>query len=201
MVQLNTLFDKEGARPSKKRVGRGLGSGKGKTAGRGTKGQKARTGTSGVRTFEGGQTPLYRRLAKVGFFNIFAKKFTEMNIGKIEKAIEGKRLNADKIIDLAALKAARLITKAEGQLKILGEGKLSKAVKIEAAKWSKSAEAAIAKAGGSIVAPGKKKESAAKVEKEESAPKKEKPAAKKPAKAKTEKPAAKKPAKKKTEKK
>lgn len=172
-MKMNTISDNLGARVSKKRLGRGMGSGTGKTAGRGHKGQKARSGTSGVRTFEGGQTPLYRRLAKVGFFNIFRKTFAEINIGKIEKAIADKKLAADKVIDVAALQAAKLINRAEGGLKVLGQGELSKAIKIEAVKWSKSAEEAIKKAGGSIAQPVKK----------EAAPKSEKkPAAKKPAK-------------------
>ncbi|MCL2629275.1 MAG: 50S ribosomal protein L15 [Alphaproteobacteria bacterium] len=169
MAKLNALCDNLGSRPGKKRVGRGMGSGKGKTAGRGHKGQKARSGTSGVRTFEGGQTPIYRRLNKIGFFNIFRKNFAEINIGKIEKAIEEKKLVADKVIDVAALQTARLINRAEGGLKVLGEGKLTKALKIEAVKWTKSAEEAIKKAGGSIAAPAKKEPKA----------KAEKPAAKK----------------------
>jgi large subunit ribosomal protein L15 len=169
MVKFNTLSDNFGARPSKKRVGRGMASGKGKTAGRGHKGQKARSGTSGVRTFEGGQTPIYRRLNKIGFFNLFRKNFAEINVGKIEQAIEEKKLVADKLIDIAALKAAKLINRTEDGLKVLGGGELKKAVKIEAVKWSKSAEEAIKKAGGSIVQPAKK-EVAAKAEKTEKKP-------------------------------
>ncbi|MDR0319245.1 MAG: 50S ribosomal protein L15 [Rickettsiales bacterium] len=181
MTKLNALADNLGARPSKKRLGRGIGSGKGKTAGRGHKGQKARSGTSGVRTFEGGQTPIYRRLNKIGFFNLFRKSFAEINIGKIEKAIEDKKLAADKVIDIAALQAAKLINRAEGGLKVLGAGEIKKAIKVEAVKWSKSAEAAIKKAGGSIAQPAKK-DAANKAEKTE-----KKPAAKKSAVKKTKK--------------
>jgi large subunit ribosomal protein L15 len=156
-MKLNSLFDNLGARPSKKRLGRGIGSTKGTRAGRGNKGQKARSGTSGIKgVFEGGQTPLYRRLAKDGFVNIFSKKFVEISLEKLEKAIADGRIAADKVIDIAALKSAKLVNRTLDGLKVLGNGTISKSVKIEAANWTKSAEAAIVKAGGSIARPAKK---------------------------------------------
>ena len=104
-MKLNDIRDNEGARPKFKRIGRGIGSGKGKTGGRGVKGQKARTGVS-LNGFEGGQLPIYRRLPKRGFVNVFRKDYAVLNLGTLDAAIESGRLPADAAIDEAALKAA-----------------------------------------------------------------------------------------------
>ncbi|HEV7258236.1 MAG TPA: 50S ribosomal protein L15 [Bosea sp. (in: a-proteobacteria)] len=149
-MKLNDIRDNEGAHKSRIRVGRGIGSGKGKTGGRGVKGQKARAGVA-VKGFEGGQMPLYRRLPKRGFNNLFAKDLNEVNIGRIQQAVEAGKLDAKGAITIEALVAAGVITRqAKDGVKILGVGELKTKLAFEVAGASKSAVEAIEKAGGSV---------------------------------------------------
>jgi len=148
-VKLNQIADKDGAAKSGKRIGRGIGSGKGKTAGRGYKGQTSRTGVA-IKGFEGGQMPLHRRLPKRGFNNIFAKEFNELNLGRIQEAVDAGKLDAKQPVTAAALKEAGIIRRVKDGVRILGKGELKTAVNLEVAGASKSAIAAIEKAGGSL---------------------------------------------------
>lgn len=149
-MKLNEIRDNEGAHKSRIRVGRGIGSGKGKTGGRGVKGQKARAGVA-VKGFEGGQMPLYRRLPKRGFNNLFAKGLNEVNLGRIQQAVEAGKLDAKGAVTVEALVAAGVITRqAKDGVKILGVGELKTKLAFEVAGASKSAVAAIEKAGGSV---------------------------------------------------
>ncbi|MCU4182343.1 50S ribosomal protein L15 [Bosea sp. BH3] len=149
-MKLNDIRDNEGASKSRIRVGRGIGSGKGKTGGRGVKGQKARAGVA-VKGFEGGQMPLYRRLPKRGFHNLFAKDLNEVNLGRIQQAVEAGKLDAKGTVTIEALVAAGVITRqAKDGVKILGVGELKSKLAFEVAGASKSAVAAIEKAGGSV---------------------------------------------------
>ena len=144
-MKLNELKPVEGAKHSKKRLGRGIGSGNGKTAGRGAKGQNARSG-GGVRPgYEGGQTPLFKRLPKRGFTNVSHKEYAIVNLGQIEKKFE-----AGSVVDLASLKAAGLVKKEYEGVKILGEGELTKALTFKVVKVTKSAQEKISKAGGTV---------------------------------------------------
>ena len=144
-MNLSNLKPVEGARHSKKRVGRGVGSGMGKTSTRGHKGQNARSG-GGVRPgYEGGQTPLFKRLPKRGFTNIYRKEYAVVNLGDINNKFE-----AGAVIDVEALKAAGLIKKEYEGVKILSNGELSKALTVKAAKFSKAAEEKIKAAGGTV---------------------------------------------------
>ena len=149
-MKLNEIRDNEGAAKSRIRVGRGIGSGKGKTGGRGVKGQKARAGVA-VKGFEGGQMPLYRRLPKRGFTNLFAKDLNEVNLGRIQQAVEAGKLDAKGAVTVEALVAAGVITRqAKDGVKILGVGELKTKLAFEVAGASKSAVAAIEKAGGTV---------------------------------------------------
>ncbi len=148
-MKLNELRDNQGARKSRMRVGRGIGSGKGKTAGRGQKGAKARSGVS-INGFEGGQMPLHMRIPKRGFNNIFAKDFAEANLGLVQKAIEAGKLDAKAVIDHAALKAAGLARGGKDGVRLLGKGDFSAKVKFLVAGVSAGAKAAVEKAGGSV---------------------------------------------------
>ncbi|NTS65038.1 50S ribosomal protein L15 [Sphingomonas sp. HHU CXW] len=150
-MKLNELRDNEGARKSRMRVGRGIGSGKGKTAGRGQKGQKSREGVS-IAGFEGGQMPLHMRLPKRGFNNIFAKDYAEVNLGAIQKAIESGKLTATDI-DHAALKAAGLARGGKDGVRLLGKGELTSALNFTVAGVSAGAREAVEKAGGSVNVP------------------------------------------------
>ncbi|WP_288459861.1 50S ribosomal protein L15 [uncultured Sphingomonas sp.] len=147
-MKLNELRDNEGARHRKIRVGRGIGSGKGKTGGRGVKGQKSREGVS-IAGFEGGQMPLHMRLPKRGFNNIFAKDYAEVNLGSIQKAIDSGKLTATDI-DHAALKAAGLARGGKDGVRILGKGSFSAKLAFTVAGVSAGAREAIEKAGGSV---------------------------------------------------
>jgi len=149
-MKLNALMDNLGARAGVKRVGRGMASGYGKTAGRGTKGQKARAGSRKQATFQGGQMPILRRFPKYGFTNPFAKCYATINLGDIEKFIASGKIDAKKEINLDSLMNAKILNRAMSGLKVLAKGEIKTAVNIVADKWSKSAEAAIVKAGGSI---------------------------------------------------
>ena len=148
-MKLDQLRDNPGARKTRIRVGRGIGSGKGKTGGRGGKGQTARTGVA-INGFEGGQMPLYRRLPKRGFNNIFALDFVEVNTGRLQQAIDAGRLDAGKPIDAAALRAAGLIGRPRDGVRLLGKGEIKAKISIEVAGASKSAIALVEKAGGSV---------------------------------------------------
>ena len=149
MVKLNDLSDNAGSTKNRMRVGRGIGSGKGKTAGRGVKGQKARTGVA-IKGFEGGQMPLHRRLPKRGFWNPFSVDYNEVNLGRIQQAVEAGKLDASAPVTLEALIAAGVVSKARDGVKILGNGELTAKLAFEVAAASKGAVAAIEKAGGSV---------------------------------------------------
>jgi len=150
-MKLNDLRDNAGARPSKIRVGRGIGSGKGKTAGRGQKGQKSREGVS-INGFEGGQMPLHMRIPKRGFNNIFAKDYAEVNLGAIQKAVDAGKLTATDI-DQAALNAAGLTRGGKDGVRLLAKGELTAKLNFTVAGASKSAREAVEKAGGSVTIP------------------------------------------------
>lgn len=148
-MKLNQIADKEDARKAGKRVGRGIGSGKGKTGGRGVKGQNSRSGVA-IKGFEGGQMPLHRRLPKRGFTNIFAKDYNEVGLGRIQTAIDAGRLDAKSAVTVESLKEAGVIRRVKDGVRILGNGELKTAVNFEVAGASKPALAAIEKAGGSL---------------------------------------------------
>ena len=141
-MELNNLKPKKGARHAKKRVGRGPGSGHGKTAGRGEKGQKSRSGYSRMLGFEGGQMPLHRRLPKRGFHNIFKKTHAVVNVSDLERFDNGAT------IDENALRGAGLVKGAADGIKILGDGELTKKLNVQATKFSASARKQIEAAGG-----------------------------------------------------
>lgn len=153
-MKLNELRDKEGAVHARKRVGRGIGSGLGKTSGRGVKGQKSRSGVA-IKGFEGGQMPLYRRLPKRGFNNIFARDLNEVSVGRIQAAIDAKKLDPKETIDTAALVKAGVIRRAKDGVKVLGNGEITAKVTLDVAGASKSAVEKIEKAGGSVKLPEK----------------------------------------------
>ncbi len=148
-MKLNELRDNPGARKARKRVGRGIGSGTGKTSGKGHKGQKSRSGVSLV-GFEGGQMPLYRRLPKRGFKNPFRKDFVEVNLGRLQKAIDAKKVDAKKPITEAVLKEAGVIRRRKDGVRLLAKGEIKASVTVEVAGASKAAIAAVEKAGGSV---------------------------------------------------
>lgn len=148
-MKLNELRDNDGSRPDKKRLGRGIGSGKGKTSGRGVKGQKSRSGSS-IGGFEGGQMPIYRRLPKRGFTNIFAKEIASVNVGMIQKFIDEKRLDATKDINAEVLVAAGLLRSTKLPVKVLGKGELKAKINLHVNAFSASAKELIEKAGGSL---------------------------------------------------
>ena len=148
-MRLNELSDRPGATRAKKRLGRGVGSGLGKTSGRGIKGQKARAGVS-IKGFEGGQMPLHRRLPKRGFNNIFAKKLNELNLGKIQAAVDSGRLDGKKPITVEALREAGLIRRAKDGVRILGTGEIKGKFAFEVTGASQSAIKAIEAQGGTV---------------------------------------------------
>ena len=148
-MKLNEIKDNEGALKSRKRVGRGIGSGTGKTGGRGVKGQKARSGVA-INGFEGGQMPIYRRLPKRGFNNIFRADYVVVSLGRIQAAIDAKKLDGKKTVDAAALKAAGVIRREKDGVRILADGDLKAKLTIEVAGASKPAVEKIEKAGGSV---------------------------------------------------
>ena len=148
-MKLNELSDNPGSSKNRMRVGRGIGSGKGKTGGRGVKGQKARTGVA-IKGFEGGQMPLHRRLPKRGFFNPFSTHYNEINIGRIQQAVDAGKLDGNAPVTIDALIAAGLVSKARDGVKILGQGEIKTKLAFEVAAASKSAIAAIEGVGGSV---------------------------------------------------
>jgi len=148
-MRLNEIRDNEGATKNRMRVGRGIGSGKGKTGGRGVKGQKSRTGVS-IKGFEGGQMPLHRRLPKRGFNKPNAIELNEVNLGRIQQAVEAGKLDANAPVTNEALFAAGVVSKPRDGVKILGVGELKAKLSFQVAGASKSAVEAIEKAGGSV---------------------------------------------------
>ena len=148
-MKLNEIRNNPGAHKHKAKVGRGSSSGLGKTSGRGVKGAKARTGTK-VYGFEGGQMPLYMRMPKRGFNNIFASDFAEINLGRLQKAIDDKKLDASAKITEETLKKAGLVHKSRDGIRLLGKGELKAKLTIEVAGASKGAVAAVEKVGGSV---------------------------------------------------
>lgn len=153
-MKLNELRDKEGASHSRKRVGRGIGSGKGKTGGRGVKGQKSRSGVA-IKGFEGGQMPIYRRLPKRGFTNIFGNDFNIVSVGRIQIAIDAGKLDDKKPVTAESLKEAGVIRRVKDGVRLLSDGELKAKVTFEVAGASKAAVEKVEKAGGSVVLPEK----------------------------------------------
>jgi len=152
-MRLNELKDNPGARTARKRVGRGIASGTGKTAGRGHKGQKSRSGVA-IKGFEGGQMPLHRRLPKRGFNNIFAKHFNAVNLGRVQRAIDAKKLDPKKPVTEAALLEAGVIRRVRDGVRLLGKGEIKSKVTFEVTGASKGAIAAVEKAGGAVKVTG-----------------------------------------------
>lgn len=148
-MKLNEIKDNEGSSKDRIRVGRGIGSGKGKTGGRGVKGQKARSGVA-INGFEGGQMPIYRRLPKRGFNNIFSSEFAEVSLGRVQAAIDAKKLDPKATIDAAALKAAGVIRRLKDGVRLLSGGELTSKVTFEVAGASKPAIEKLEKAGSSV---------------------------------------------------
>jgi large subunit ribosomal protein L15 len=148
-MKLSDLRDRPGSRKSRRRIGRGIGSGKGKTGGRGVKGQKARAGVA-IKGFEGGQMPLHRRLPKRGFNNIFRKALNEINLGRVQAAIDAGKLDPAAPIDVSALVKAGLLRREKDGVRLLGSGEITAKVAFSVAGASKSAVAAVEKAGGSV---------------------------------------------------
>jgi large subunit ribosomal protein L15 len=151
-MKLNELAPRSGAKQARKRVGRGIGSGMGKTATRGHKGQKARSGVA-VRSFEGGQMPIYRRLPKGGFKNPNRKDFVPVNLDRLQIAIDAGKLATDGTIDAEALRAAGVIRRKLDGVRLLARGELTSAVTVSVVGASKAAVAAVEKAGGKVILP------------------------------------------------
>jgi large subunit ribosomal protein L15 len=158
-MKLSDIADNAGSRKKRMRVGRGIGSGKGKTSGRGGKGQTARSGVR-IKGFEGGQMPMHRRLPKRGFNNVFALEFVEINLDRLQQAIDAKQIDATSVINAEALVKSRLLRRAKDGVRLLGRSEIKAKVNIEVHGASKSAIAAVEKAGGSVkvLAPAKKEE-------------------------------------------
>lgn len=148
-MKLNQISDNPGARKARTRVGRGIGSGKGKTAGRGVKGQTSRSGVS-IKGFEGGQMPLHRRLPKRGFVNLFAKEYGVVNLGRVQQAIDAGKLNPAETITGAMLVAAGLVAETRDGVRLLAKGELTTKASFDVAGASKTAVAAVEKLGGSV---------------------------------------------------
>ncbi|MEQ1944377.1 50S ribosomal protein L15 [Mesorhizobium sp. VNQ89] len=153
-MKLNELRDNEGATHSRKRLGRGIGSGSGKTAGRGVKGQKARSGVA-INGFEGGQMPLYRRLPKRGFKNPNAKDFVTVSVGRVQTAVDAKKLDAKETVNAEALIKAGIIRRAKDGVRLLADGDIKSKLTFDVAGASKAAIEKVEKAGGSVKLPAK----------------------------------------------
>ena len=147
---LNNLKPAEGSKFNRKRVGRGPGSGLGKTSGRGHKGAQSRSGYKYRRGFEGGQMPLHRRVPKRGFNNIFRKDYVVVNLGRLQQAVDAGKLDAGKAVDVAALQGAGIVNNARDGVRLLAKGELKAKLSLEVAGASKAAIAAVEKAGGSV---------------------------------------------------
>jgi len=148
-MRLNEIKDKAGSRKTRVRIGRGIGSGVGKTGGRGGKGQTARSGVA-IGGFEGGQMPLHRRLPKRGFNKWRRKDFNEINIGALQSAVDAKRIDASKPVDLEALVAAGLLRRPKDGVRLLGNGEITAKLSLTVNHATETAKAAVEKAGGSI---------------------------------------------------
>jgi len=148
-MKLNEITDNEGARKSRIRVGRGIGSGKGKTGGRGVKGQKSRTGVA-IKGYEGGQMPIHMRLPKRGFKNLFRLDYNTVNLGRVQVAVDAGKLDNSATIDAAALVAAGVIRRPKDGVRLLAKGEIKAKLNFEVAGASASAVAAVEKAGGSV---------------------------------------------------
>ncbi|MDO8840025.1 MAG: 50S ribosomal protein L15 [Parvibaculum sp.] len=148
-MKLNEITDNEGARKSRIRVGRGIGSGKGKTGGRGVKGQKSRTGVA-IKGYEGGQMPIHMRLPKRGFKNLFRLDYNAVNLGRVQVAVDAGKLDKGATVDAAALVAAGVIRRAKDGVRLLAKGELTTKLNFEVAGASASAVTAVEKAGGSV---------------------------------------------------
>ncbi len=161
-MKLSDIADNAGSRKKRMRVGRGIGSGKGKTSGRGGKGQTARSGVR-IKGFEGGQMPMDRRLPKRGFNNIFRLDFAEINLDRLQEAIDNKLVDASATVNVESLVKAGVLRRAKDGLRLLGRGEIKTKLTIEVHGASKSAIAAVEKAGGSvkILAPAKEEGEAA----------------------------------------
>ncbi|HWZ38499.1 MAG TPA: 50S ribosomal protein L15 [Bradyrhizobium sp.] len=161
-MKLSDIADNAGSRKKRMRVGRGIGSGKGKTSGRGGKGQTARSGVR-IKGFEGGQMPLHRRLPKRGFNNVFRVEYAEINLDRLQEAIDAKAIDAGSAINAESLVKAGVVRRAKGGVRLLGRGEIKAKINIEVHGASKSAVAAVEKAGGSvkILAPAKEEGEAA----------------------------------------
>ena len=158
-MKLSDIADNSGARKKRMRVGRGIGSGKGKTSGRGGKGQTARSGVR-IKGFEGGQMPLHRRLPKRGFNNVFRLDFAEINLDRLQEAIDAKLVDVGSVVNAESLVKTGVLRRAKDGMRLLGRGELKAKLNIEVHGASKSAIAAVEKAGGTvkILAPAKKDE-------------------------------------------
>src|SRR5690349_2999337 len=148
-MKLNELADRRGSRKRRHRIGRGIGSRSGMTGGRGGKGQTARSGVR-IKGFEGGQMPLHRRLPKRGFNNIFAKKLNEVNLGRVQTAVDEGKLDPKEVVNAAALVKAGVLRRAKDGVRLLGSGEIKAKLNFEVYGASKSAVAAVEKAGGSV---------------------------------------------------
>ncbi|WP_375629569.1 50S ribosomal protein L15 [Bartonella sp. TT67HLJMS] len=151
-MKLNELRDCEGATKNRKRVGRGIGSGTGKTGGRGVKGQKSRSGVS-LNGFEGGQMPIYRRLPKRGFRNFFAKTYNEVSLGRIQLAVDAGKLNIEKPVDMIALKEAGIIRREKDGVRLLSDGDLKAKITFHVSGASQAARVKVEKVGGQVIFP------------------------------------------------
>jgi large subunit ribosomal protein L15 len=161
-MKLSDIADNAGSHKKRMRLGRGIGSGKGKTSGRGGKGQTARTGVR-IKGFEGGQMPLHRRLPKRGFNNVFRVEYSEVNLDRVQQAIDAKQLDASAVINAEALVKAGVLRRAKAGVRLLGRGEITAKANFEVHGASKSAIAAVEKAGGSVkvLAPAKEEGEAA----------------------------------------
>jgi large subunit ribosomal protein L15 len=161
-MKLSDIADNAGSRKKRMRVGRGIGSGKGKTSGRGGKGQTARSGVR-IKGFEGGQMPLHRRLPKRGFTNVFRIEYSEVNLDRLQQAIDAKTLDAGGVINAESLVKSGVLRRAKGGVRLLGRGEIKAKINVEVHGASKSAIEAVEKAGGSvkILAPAKEEGEAA----------------------------------------
>lgn len=148
-MRLNEIADNPGATKNRKRIGRGIGSGKGKTGGRGVKGQKSRSGVA-IKGFEGGQMPLYQRLPKRGFNNINRKTFVPVNLGRLQEAIDAKKIDAKKTITIDVLQEAGLVNGVKDGVRLLATGELKAKITLEVSGASATAIAAVEKAGGTV---------------------------------------------------
>ena len=157
-MKLNEIKDNLGSTKSRKRIGRGIGSGKGKTSGKGHKGQKSRSGVS-IKGFEGGQMPIHRRLPKRGFTNINRINYTELNLDNIQKLIDGNKIDPKKMISYKTLIDLGLVKSKKAKIKLLGKGNIKVKIDIEVSAFSKSAKDSVEKVGGSVIILEDKKKS------------------------------------------